>query len=57
MSRNTDIEPTMAMPPTTMGNAAVIKPPNTHTMTRKLSGMAIDSIRSRSRSVCLLICE
>ena len=56
MSRSTDIEPTIAMPPTTIGSAAATSPPNTQTSTRKLSGIAIDSISSRSRSVCSLIC-
>ena len=56
MSLRTDIEPRMAMPPTAIGTAAATSPPNTHTRTRKLNGMAMASIRRRSRSVCALIC-
>ena len=53
----TDIEPTIAIPPTTIGSAAATSPPNTHTRNRKLSGIAMASMTSRSRSVCALICE
>ena len=55
--RSTDNDPTMASPPTTTGSAAASRPPNTHTSTAKLTGIAIDSITSTSRSVCELICE
>ena len=47
----------MASPPTSTGSAAASRPPNTHTSTAKLTGNAIDSITSTSRSVCELICE
>ena len=51
-NRSMVIEPTIANPPTTIGSAAAVSPPNTHTRTRKLSGIAMDSISTRSRSVC-----
>ena len=48
--------PTVASRPTATGNAAANSPPNTHTSTRKLSGIAMDSITTRSCLVCELIC-
>ncbi len=54
-ARSTAIDPRIANPPTANGSAAAIRPPNTHTSTRKLSGMAMDSIISRSFSLCPLI--
>ena len=42
MTRSTAIEPTIAIPPTAIGSAAASRPPNTHTSTTKLSGIAID---------------
>ena len=56
ISRRIDIVPTIASPPTATGSAAASSPPKTHTSTRKLTGSAIDSITSRSRSVWELIC-
>ena len=53
-ARSTAIEPRIANPPTANGRAAASRPPNTHTSTTKLSGMAIDSIISRSFSLCPL---
>ncbi len=53
--RNTDIEPTTASAPSAIGSAAVSSPPNTHTSTRKLKGIAIISMTSRSAWFCLLI--
>ena len=50
--RSTAIAPRIAIRPTTIGSAAAINPPNTHTSTRKLSGMAMASIRNRSCLVC-----
>ena len=47
MSRSTDIDPTIASPPTSIGSAAATRPPNTHTSTRKLSGIAMDSIKQQ----------
>ena len=44
------------MTPTATGSAAASRPPNTQTSTRKLSGIAIDSISSRSRCDCSVIC-
>ena len=52
--RSTAIEPRIANPPTANGSAAAIRPPNTQTSTRKLSGMAMDSIINRSFSLCPL---
>ena len=54
--RNTDIDPTTASAPRVIGRAAASRPPNTHTSTRKLSGMAMTSISSRSSWFCLFIC-
>ena len=54
--RSTAIDPTIANPPTATGRAAANSPPNTQTSTRKLNGMAIDSISSRSRCDCEVIC-
>ena len=51
MARSTAIDPRIAKPPTASGSAAAITPPNTQTSTRKLSGMAMDSIVSRSFSL------
>ena len=55
-ARNTAIEPRIANPPTASGSAAASKPPNTHTSTTKLSGIAMASIVSRSFSLWVLIC-
>ena len=55
-TRSTDIAPRTAIRPTTKGSIEAIAPPNTHTSTRKLSGTAIASIRSRSFMVTWLIC-
>ena len=55
ISRSTDIDPTIANPPSINGSAAASNPPNTHTNTTKLNGIARDSINSRSRSFCWLI--
>ena len=55
-ARSTAIEPRIANAPTARGNAAASKPPNTQTSTTKLSGIAMDSINSRSFSLWLLIC-
>ena len=54
--RSTASDPSIAKPPTASGNAAASSPPNTHTSTTKLSGIAISSMVSRSCSVWLLIC-
>ena len=43
------------MTPTATGKAAASRPPNTQTSTRKLKGMASDSISSRSRCDCSVI--
>ncbi len=51
MSRSADIEPRMAIPPTTIGSAAATNPPKTQINTRKLSGIAMASLRSRSFSI------
>ena len=53
---STAIEPRIANAPTANGSAAASRPPNTHTSTRKLSGIAMDSISSRSFSLWPLIC-
>lgn len=50
-ARNTAIDPRIAKPPTATGSAAASNPPKTQTSTTKLSGTAMDSISSRSRSV------
>ena len=55
MMRSTDIAPTIASAPTAMGRAAATRPPNTHTSTTKLNGIAMDSISSRSCWLCALI--
>ncbi len=55
-NRSTDIDPTTASAPSAIGNAAVSNPPNTHTRIRKLNGIAIISMTSRSAWFCLLIC-
>ena len=55
-TRSTASAPITAMAPMATGNAAARSPPNTHTRTRKLSGMASDSISSRSRWDCSVIC-
>lgn len=55
INRSTAIDPTIASAPTATGRAAASIPPNTHTSTTKLNGIAIDSITSRSCSVCALI--
>ena len=47
MSRSTDIEPRIAIPPTTIGSAAASSPPKTQTSTRKLSGIAMDSMQQQ----------
>ena len=57
MVRSTASVPVIASPPTRMGSAAATSPPNTHTSTRKLSGIAMDSMTSRSCSVWVLIWE
>ena len=44
------------MPPTATGSAAANRPPNTQTNTKKLSGIAIDSISSRSCCDWSVIC-
>ena len=44
IARSTAIDPRIAKPPTASGSAAAINPPNTQTSTRKLSGIAMDSI-------------
>ena len=56
ISRSTAIAPRIAIMPTSSGRVAEIRPPNTHTSTRKLSGTAIASMRTRSCLVCSLIC-
>ena len=56
MTRSTASAPRIAMPPTATGSAAATRPPNTQTSTRKLSGIAIDSITSRSRCDWSVIC-
>ena len=43
------------MPPTASGTAAASAPPNTQTSTRKLIGIASDSISSKSRCDCSVI--
>ena len=43
------------MPPTASGTAAASTPPNTQTSTRKLIGIASDSMSSRSRCDCSVI--
>ena len=48
---STAMEPRIAKPPTAIGSAAATRPPNTQTSTTKLSGIAIDSMSSRSFSV------
>ena len=53
--RSTERAPKIAIPPMATGSAAAIRPPNTQTSTRKLSGIAIDSITSRSCCDCLVI--
>ena len=53
--RSTASAPRIAMPPTVSGTAAASAPPNTHTSTRKLIGIASDSIRNRSRWDCSVI--
>ncbi len=55
-ARSTAIEPRIANPPTASGSAAASNPPNTQTSTTKLSGIAMDSIFSRSFSLWALIC-
>ena len=55
MPRSTAIDPKIANMPTTRGSAAAISPPNTHTSTTKLRGIAMDSIISRSFSLWPLI--
>ena len=55
-NRSTARVPTIAIAPTTTGNAAASRPPNTHTSTRKLNGIAMDSITSRSRLDCSVNC-
>ena len=57
IARSTAIDPRIANPPTASGSAAASRPPNTQTSTRKLSGIAMDSISSRSFSVWPLICD
>ena len=52
ITRSRASAPTIAVTPTAMGSAAASKPPNTHTSTRKLRGIATDSISSRSCSDC-----
>ncbi len=56
MVRSTAMVPKIAIAPTATGSAAAIRPPNTQTSTRKLSGIATDSITSRSRCDCSVIC-
>ena len=51
MACSTAIDPRIAKAPTATGSAAASSPPNTHTSTRKLSGIAMDSISSRSFSL------
>ncbi len=53
--RSTASDPRIANPPTASGSAAASSPPNTHTKTTKLSGIAMDSIINRSFSLCPLI--
>ena len=55
-ARSTAIEPKIAIPPTANGIAAARNPPNTHTSTRKLTGIAMVSITFRSFRVWLVIC-
>src|SRR4051794_25541596 len=55
ISRSTDMVQTMANAPRTIGRAAATIPPRTQTSTAKLSGIAIDSINTRSRSFWSLI--
>ena len=55
ITRSTAIEPRIANTPTASGRAAAINPPNTQTNTTKLSGIAMDSIVSRSFSLWPLI--
>jgi hypothetical protein len=55
ISRSTDSDPRIAMMPTATGSAAASRPPKTQTSTRKLNGIAIDSISSRSRCDCSVI--
>ena len=54
-ARSTAIEPRIANAPTARGSAAASSPPNTQTSTTKLSGIAIASMRNRSRSLWALI--
>ncbi len=54
-SRSTASAPMIAMPPIATGSAAASSPPNTQTSTRKLSGIASDSMTSRSRWDCSVI--
>lgn len=56
INRSTDMVPTMAKRPRTIGSVAATTPPSTQTRTAKLSGIAMDSINSRSRWFCPLIC-
>ena len=55
INRSTDIVPRIDISPTIIGRAAAIRPPNTHTRTRKLNGTAIDSMSRRSLFVWVLI--
>ncbi|CNV24690.1 Uncharacterised protein [Mycobacterium tuberculosis] len=54
-SRNTAIDPTTASTAWAIGSPAANSPPNTQISTRKLSGIAINSITSRSSLFCRLI--
>lgn len=55
ISRSTDMVPTMARAPSTTGSGAATTPPSTHASTAKPSGIAMDSINSRSRWFWALI--
>ena len=56
IARSTASAPRIAMPPTATGSAAANRPPNTQTNTKKLSGIAIDSINTRSCCDWSVIC-
>ena len=51
MARSTAMDPRIANPPTAIGSAAAIRPPNTQTSTTKHSGIAMDSMVNRSFSL------